>query len=102
MGTSTFDDFLNDNTFGDGGGEDGHDDSLKDGKIMPNYLQPANSSTPGGSSTASDDKWIAKANPYISPNSEEDRRISVSSLLSNSPEPEERPKVQTSVPIEDR
>lgn len=69
--------------------------------VMPNYLQPANPSTPGGSSTASDDRWIAKANPYISPNSEEDRRISVSSLLSNSPEPEERPKVQISMPVED-
>lgn len=68
---------------------------------VPNYLQPANPSTPGGSSTASDEKWINKANPYISPNSDEDRRISVSSLLSNSPEPEERPKMQISVPIED-
>jgi hypothetical protein len=68
---------------------------------MPNYLQPANPSTPGGSSTASDDKWIAKANPYISPNSEEDRRISVSSLLSNSPEPEERPRMQIPMPVED-
>ncbi|KAF7505890.1 hypothetical protein GJ744_012425 [Endocarpon pusillum] len=62
----------------------------------------ANSSTPGGSSTASDDKWIAKANPYITPNSEEDRRTPVFSLLSNSPEPQERRKVQTSVLIEDR
>jgi DNA-directed RNA polymerase subunit RPC12/RpoP len=63
LATSTFDDFLNNNTFYDGGDEGFHDDSLKDGKIMPSYLQPANSSTSGGPSTASDDKWIAKANP---------------------------------------
>lgn len=55
LGTSTFDDFLNDNTFGDGGGEDDYDASLKDSKTILIYLQPANSYTPGGSSTASDD-----------------------------------------------
>jgi hypothetical protein len=34
LGGSTFDDFLNDNTFGDGTGGDGGDDFLKDGEMM--------------------------------------------------------------------
>ena len=70
--------------------------------IMPNHLQPTNPSTPGASSTASDDRWANKANPYVSPNSEEDRRISVSSLLSNSPEPEDRSKVHMTMSVEDQ
>jgi hypothetical protein len=62
---------------------------------IPAHL--SNPLTPAASSTTSDDlynKWLARASPKP-PQEEEVRRVSVSSLLSGSPEPEDtRPKIQ--------
>ena len=66
--------------------------------LTPSYFQPqlGNPLTPAASSTTSDDlhnKWMPRSSPKA-PQETEVRRVSVNSLLSGSPEPEEtRPKV---------
>jgi hypothetical protein len=69
--------------------------------LTPSYFQPhlSNPLTPAASSTTSDDfhsKWMPKLSPKTTQATQENevRRVSVNSLLSGSPEPEEsRPKI---------
>jgi hypothetical protein len=69
--------------------------------LTPSYFQPHlnNPLTPAASSTTSDDlhnKWMPKMSPKVTQATQENevRRVSVNSLLSGSPEPEEsRPNV---------
>jgi hypothetical protein len=69
--------------------------------LTPSYFQPHlnNPLTPAASSTTSDDfhnKWMPKLSPKTTQSTQENevRRVSVNSLLSGSPEPEEsRPKI---------
>ena len=64
--------------------------------LTPSYFQPhlSNPLTPAASSTTSDDlhnRWVPKMSPKVTQASQENevRRVSVNSLLSGSPEPED-------------